>query len=245
MSRTIDIALEHGGETVEKFEQIFNFSLISVPILALLTILVCILCFAAKGRCEKENCANVKEYRIFSPRNIAIAAFSVYIVLLVKATVLPHFTLFRADPFVYEKDTLVIYIGTDLSEVNLIPFKSLIEQFGHSLIYGAFQTLSNIALLMPYAYLSRLLFKSFTTKKTVIVGLLISCAIEMIQFFEPRSMDIDDVILNMIGVVLGCILFDKTKRWLTEKHFYESAEPACSSQGASVAKKPALFGSEG
>ena len=219
MSRTIDVAFEHGGDTAERFEQLFHF-LTYVPILVPLTILICILCFAAKGRCEKENCANGEKYRIISPRNVAIAAFSVYIVLLVKATVLPDFLLFRADPYVYEKDTLVIYIGTGLSEVNLIPFKSIAEQFEHSFIYGAFQTLSNIVLLMPYAYLSRLLFKSFTMKKTVIVGLLISCAIEMIQFFEPRSADIDDVILNMIGVVLGCLLFEKTKRWLSQKHFY-------------------------
>ena len=103
--------------------------------------------------------------------------------------ILPDFVFFRADPYVYEKDTLVIYIGAGLSEVNYIPFKSIVEQFEHSLIYGIFQTLSNIALLIPYAFLSRLMFKSFTTKKTVIVGILISCAIEMIQFFEPRSMD--------------------------------------------------------
>ena len=219
INRTIEITLEQGGDTAERFEQLFH-SLTGVPILVPLTILICILGFAAKGRHEKKNCANREEYRIFSPRNVAIAAFAVYIVLLVKATVLPDFLLFRADPYVYEKDTLVIYIGTDLSEVNLIPFKSLTEQFGHSLIYGTFQTLSNIALLMPYAYLSRLLFKNFTSKKTVIIGLLISCAIEAIQLFEPRSADIDDVILNMIGVLLGCFLFDKTKHWLSQKHFY-------------------------
>lgn len=219
INRTIDIALEHGGDTAKRIEQLFH-SLTYVPILVPLIILICILCFAAKSSREKEKCVNGEKYRIASPKNIAIAAFAVYAVLLVRATILPSFLLFRADPYVYEKDTLVIYIGTGLSEVNLIPFKSIAEQFGHSLIYGAFQTLSNIALLMPYAYLSRLLFESFTMKKTVIVGLLISCAIEMIQFFEPRSVDIDDVILNMIGVVLGCLLFEKTKRWLSQKHFY-------------------------
>ena len=216
MKEYIAIAFDKDGDRVESVEQLAHY-LTSMPILILITLLLCCLCFAVKT--TKQN-SNIKQHHFFSARRIAIAAYAVYLVILIRMTILPDFVFFRADPYVYEKDTLVIYIGAGLSEVNYIPFKSVVEQFEHSLIYGIFQTLSNIALLIPYAFLSRLLFKSFTTKKTVIVGILISCAIEMIQFFEPRSMDIDDVILNMIGVLLGCFLFDKTKHWLSQKRFY-------------------------
>ena len=39
------------------------------------------------------------------------------------------------------------------------------------------------------------------------LGFLCSCSIEFIQFFIGRSTDIDDVILNTTGALLGYLLY--------------------------------------
>jgi glycopeptide antibiotics resistance protein len=73
----------------------------------------------------------------------------------------------------------------------------------------------NLLLLMPLGFCAPLLFKKFTSFKNVfLLGLFSSICIECIQFFELlsgivrwRSVDIDDVICNVAGAVLGYLIY--------------------------------------
>jgi glycopeptide antibiotics resistance protein len=73
----------------------------------------------------------------------------------------------------------------------------------------------NLLLLMPLGFCAPLLFKKFTSFKNVfLLGLVSSICIECIQLFELlsgivlwRSVDIDDVICNVVGAVLGYLIF--------------------------------------
>ncbi|NGY75544.1 VanZ family protein [Bacillus megaterium] len=44
------------------------------------------------------------------------------------------------------------------------------------------------------------------SKKVTILDLSVTCLIEFIQYFMGRSLDIDDVLLNMFGTVISYVV---------------------------------------
>jgi glycopeptide antibiotics resistance protein len=79
----------------------------------------------------------------------------------------------------------------------------------------------NILLLMPLGFCAPILFNQFNSfKNVVLLGLLMSICIECIQFLELRSgivlwrsVDIDDVICNVIGAVFGYLIYSLLSRF--------------------------------
>ena len=96
--------------------------------------------------------------------------------------------------------------------VNLVPFRALKEWLRNpASFFGA------VALFMPIGFFEVLLHPEFSRKKQVgfsaATAALLSLFIEFAQCFNYRVPDIDDVILNTIGAVLGallCILIQRT-----------------------------------
>lgn len=89
---------------------------------------------------------------------------------------------------------------------NFIPFK---EMFRYKITSKLFikNIIGNILLFMPFglfvaAYLNvRKLFP------TIILTLISSISIEIIQFLIGRVFDVDDIILNLVGGIIGGLLF--------------------------------------
>ena len=63
--------------------------------------------------------------------------------------------------------------------------------------------LSNILIFIPLGFFSALLWRKGRWWKSLFFGTLTSVFIETVQFFIGRSTDIDDVILNTSGTLLG------------------------------------------
>ena len=101
---------------------------------------------------------------------------------------------------------------------NFIPLKTIIEYVKnvHSLTDWFFKNLvCNFVMFLPYGFLRSILTKYKTKKflKIVVEGCLLSSAIEVIQYITAfGQMDIDDVILNSIGVMIGCGIYNITAR---------------------------------
>ncbi|MEO7530210.1 MAG: VanZ family protein, partial [Sediminibacterium sp.] len=105
-------------------------------------------------------------------------------------------------------------------DTNLIPFKSTINAIRHSMaIHQRFRismlfenTPGNIVLFLPLGFLLPLIAKKTDSFIAILfVGLFCSAGIELIQYIERnfavyRSVDIDDVILNTLGAILGWML---------------------------------------
>ena len=73
--------------------------------------------------------------------------------------------------------------------------------------------LSNIFLFSPIGFFVPLINERYISlKKIILIGVSTSCVVEVIQLFIGRSCDIDDVILNTCGVVIGFIIFKVYKR---------------------------------
>ena len=118
--------------------------------------------------------------------------------------------------------------------VNLIPFHSIgAYLFSDDMFSRAFalsNLLGNIAIFIPMGvYLPLLIRRKSIFVNTVCVA-LISAVVEVLQYiFAVGAADIDDVILNTVGGLIGVSLFsvmelflkDQTKKQLQYLHLWE------------------------
>lgn len=89
---------------------------------------------------------------------------------------------------------------------NLIPSSTIFQQLtpGHPL--GVFNVIGNIAMFVPLGWLLALATTRRPVLVAAIVGFGLSVTIEAAQAFTARIADIDDVLLNGIGAVLGAVV---------------------------------------
>ena len=87
-------------------------------------------------------------------------------------------------------------LAIDTATVNLIPFSDP--------EYSKVGYVLNVIMLMPFGFLVPTLFCSKRKLwKTALAGALFSVLIECSQLLNYRSTDVDDVILNTLGAVIG------------------------------------------
>ncbi len=112
--------------------------------------------------------------------------------------------------------------------INIIPFVSIIKDIGEIGIAYDGDVLfmigiivrnvgGNILLLMPLGFLAPIIWDKFKElKNTILLGLVISISIELLQLMESlfsrwgRITDIDDVICNVIGSIVGYFIYKIT-----------------------------------
>ena len=97
---------------------------------------------------------------------------------------------------------------------NFIPFKSICQLIKTGNMYIIIRNiLGNIALFMPLGFILPLISKRKLTIKSIsIIGLMSSIGVEFIQYcislilgYIYKITDVDDIILNFIGAILGFI----------------------------------------
>ena len=94
-----------------------------------------------------------------------------------------------------------VYNGT-----NLIPFREILRyEVGTSSFYK--QVIGNIILFIPFGYFVSSYCKIKNLGTITLVSLLSSLTIEVVQHFIGRSFDIDDIILNVVGGIIGFLLY--------------------------------------
>lgn len=89
----------------------------------------------------------------------------------------------------------VTYIRPELN-LNLIPVLGLIDDWKNSIL--------NVLLFVPLGIMLPVLWDSYrSAKNTVLFGLGMSLAIEILQIFTFRATDVNDLITNVLGTFLG------------------------------------------
>ena len=92
------------------------------------------------------------------------------------------------------------------SGTNFIPFTEIFRyEFGSKLFLQ--QVIGNIILFIPFGYFATYYIKVKKPLNILIVVLLSSGVIETVQYFIGRSFDIDDIILNTIGGLIGFLIY--------------------------------------
>ena len=121
-----------------------------------------------------------------------------------------HDELFKLSFMIYILCLFYVVTFQDVSwsSHNFIPFKDILRyDFGTSLFYK--NIFGNMLLFLPYGIF---IAKYVKTDKLFVVFLLAfitSLSIEVVQFLIGRVFDIDDIILNIVGCLIGFILY----RW--------------------------------
>ena len=108
--------------------------------------------------------------------------------------------------------TMVLFkygFETGLGSLNFIPFQWITYPQGMQFknVFG------NITFFVPLGLFLPLMFRKMNAGKTVLTGFLLSLFFEIVQYVtDTGGADVDDLILNTCGVVLGALFFLLLKR---------------------------------
>lgn len=100
-------------------------------------------------------------------------------------------------------------INTGYWGISLIPFATIRSYIKYSGIFHALlNILGNVILFIPIGFIFPLILIRYRDlKRIAVLSISISLFIEFIQFFVGRSCDIDDLILNFVGGIIGYTIF--------------------------------------
>ncbi len=142
--------------------------------------------------------------KVNAKRKVMIGLFVTYITLALSVTLFPI-------PF--QETYLSGY------EYNFIPFKSIADSLNAGLRPAIMSVAGNIILTMPFGFLATLLKNNKKILSILCLIVLFSFMIEMLQLviglgigYRYRNVDIDDIILNTIGGIVGYAIYKITPR---------------------------------
>lgn len=123
-----------------------------------------------------------------------------YGAILVKVMVLKDVPMIRIGP------VMLNFGGTQVGDPNYIPFKTILPYLlgEYGFLIGALNIIGNIAFLIPIGFLLPFVFARVDWKKSLVLAILSGMLIELSQVVLHLGIfDIDDVILNGLGVMVG------------------------------------------
>ena len=92
------------------------------------------------------------------------------------------------------------------SGMNIIPFKEIMRyKFGSKMFI--YNVLGNILIFVPFGYFISRYVKPKKVFPIIVDAIITSITVETVQLKIGRYFDIDDVMLNMVGAVLGYFVY--------------------------------------
>ena len=129
---------------------------------------------------------------------------AVLLLMYINLAVIIRFTFFPMEKADGQVQPLIFDIATAFPfRVNLFPFVNLFDY--DSMRDLLLNVIGNIAMFIPSGIVLPIIYKKLDSfAKVIFAGGGISLCIEIIQLpFHVRVSDIDDLILNTVGVILG------------------------------------------
>lgn len=132
-------------------------------------------------------------------REVFISLFFIYFLILVNLTI-------------FKQGMLMLDFEKRVS-VNLVPIVSTVQMFNndfYEIDIGIYNVIGNILLFIPLGFGIPLFFSHKNKiSKVAFYGFIASLTIEVLQYFTSRNItDVDDIIFNTLGTVLGFIAFN-------------------------------------
>lgn len=145
----------------------------------------------------------------------------VFIFSVILSTVRITYLYYRGQKFVLYKEFLsllfIVYIlilfyivtfqdDSGLGDSNFVPFKEMFRyDIGSRLFFK--NIIGNLLLFIPFGIFISYYIKSYRFWPILILSFISSLAIEFTQYKIGRVFDIDDIMLNIFGAIIGYILF--------------------------------------
>lgn len=139
----------------------------------------------------------------FRKKTVLVSVFILYVLAVVRVTFFPIITMPK-----WELSDCI------RQSISYIPFRDILEELDPRSFVK--QILGNIVMFFPLAFFLCLFRDNkfeYESKKVILQGMGISIIIEILQLvenmitsFPQRVTSIDDVILNTLGVAIGCAI---------------------------------------
>ena len=101
---------------------------------------------------------------------------------------------------------VLTYQNTGYGGVNFVPFNEMFRYtFGSQMFMK--NIVGNILLFVPFGFFTAYYVDTKKIVPPILITLAVSLCAEGIQYHIGRVFDVDDVILNVLGGFLGCLLF--------------------------------------
>lgn len=149
-----------------------------------------------------------------SDRELMISVLTGYIIMLMVFMFTPNYIISGSGIDLTSENFDFVgnfkdRINTGYWGINLIPFATIRSYIKYSGIFHALlNILGNVILFIPIGFIFPLILIRYRDlKRIAVLSISISLFIEFIQFFVGRSCDIDDLILNFIGGIIGYTIF--------------------------------------
>jgi glycopeptide antibiotics resistance protein len=131
-----------------------------------------------------------------------LAAFA----LIAYSAILIKLVVFKAIPAIRMGHLRLKFAGPHTGPANLVPFKTIVPQLigqGNHLI-NMVNLIGNIIPFMPIGLLAPLVFRSISWQKALVLGVVAGLTCEVMEvIFRVGIFDVDDVIMNAFGVMVG------------------------------------------
>lgn len=143
----------------------------------------------------------------------------IFIVVLV--TIRISYIKINNEKFIFYKEFLnlifIVYIlllfhlltSTELnttSGLNIVPFTEIFRyEIGSKLF--TYNVIGNVFMFIPFGYFVSSYIKASRVSHILCISFITSLTVELVQLEIGRSFDIDDIILNVAGSILGFLFF--------------------------------------
>lgn len=157
----------------------------------------------------------VKKITVQPTRELIMMGFTVYMIGLASQTIIPQWDVGISGDT--GKVYFEMYRVNESAGVNLVPLNTIALQVSALLAdWDAVSLLNltgNVFLFSPIGFFLPLIWRRWQSfYRIASVGFGTTCFIEFVQYFIGRSSDIDDILLNTIGVLVGYWAFVLLKR---------------------------------
>ena len=167
------------------------------------------------------------------------------LVLIVYSALLIKVMVFKDVPTMRVGHLMLNFGGTNPGQhANFVPFATIVPYLlgFKGWIIAGINLGGNIALLVPLGLLLPLVYPNITWKKSLVLAVAAGLAIETMQtVLRVGIFDIDDVILNALGVMLGYWAFIVLARWVCARNYKNIGITAVTGMAAAAAAFFALY----
>jgi len=94
----------------------------------------------------------------------------------------------------------------NIGGLNLVPFTEILRyEIGSMLFY--YNVIGNILIFVPFGYFVSVYIKAKKISHIFFISIISSLTVEFVQLQIGRSFDIDDILLNVVGSIIGFLIY--------------------------------------
>jgi glycopeptide antibiotics resistance protein len=145
------------------------------------------------------------------------------IILIAYCAVLIKVMVFKNMPTVDVGQLMLNFGGVyDIRQANFLPFATIVPYLlgNKGWIIAGVNLVGNVAPLVPLGFLLPLVYQNISWKRSLAVAIASGLAIETMQMvLRVGIFDVDDILLNTLGVMIGYWAFIFLAKWAHERKY--------------------------